>query len=157
MCIRDSPVGVHLEKNPGACARPLARPPLALERVALVGAREDELGHLRAFHVTGTHRCAEVQLVVVPDLSMLHDVDMLAADVDLAVSFLYIVALGLEITTKTQMAAVQGDPRRLKPQQCVRHTPALTQNTTFCVGARVKIEQEDVRKGAGTHRPSTWL
>jgi hypothetical protein len=101
---------------------------------------------LKVFHVTGPHRCAEAQLVVVPDLSMFHDVDMLAADVDLAVSFLYIVSLGVEITTKTQLAAVQRDPRRLSPLQCVRHIPALTQKTTFCVGPRVSIEQEDVRR-----------
>ena len=58
--------------------------------------------------LTGPHRCAEAQLAVVPDLSMFHDLDMLAADVDLAVSFLYIVSFGVEITTKTQLDAVQG-------------------------------------------------
>ena len=77
---------------------------------------------------------------------MFHDVVVLAADVDLAVSFLYIASLGVEITTKTQLAAAKGDPRRLSPLQCVRHIPALTQKTIFCVGPRVSIEQEDVRR-----------
>ena len=35
----------------------------------------------------GPHRCAEADLVVVPDLSVLHDLDALAANVDLAKPF----------------------------------------------------------------------
>jgi hypothetical protein len=142
-----NPAGAQLTSCPGARAQPLARLRLACARVALVGVREDEMCPLTACRIlTGPHRCLEAQLVVVPDLSMFHDVDVLAADVDLAVSFHYIASLGLEITTKTQLAAAQGDPRRLSPLQCVRHIPALTQKKNFCVGPRVSIEQEDVRR-----------
>ena len=63
--------------------------------------------------LTERHRCAEADLVVVPDLSVLHDVDRLAADVDLAVSFLYIVSLGVDIATQTQLSVVQGVPQRI--------------------------------------------
>ena len=76
--------------------------------------------------VTGWNRCAVADLVVVPDLSMLHDVDALAANMDLAVSFLYIVSLGVPVATKTQLFAAQGHPRRILPQHCVRHVRAIT-------------------------------
>ena len=47
---------------------------------------------------------------------------------DLAVSFLYVVALGLDITTQANLAAdpVQHTPRRLTPEHCVRHIPAIS-------------------------------
>ena len=106
--------------------------------------------------LTGPHRCAEAHLAVVPDLSMLHDLDVLAADEDLAMSFLYIVSLGLEITTKAQLAAAQGDPSRLSRLQKVRHIPLLTQETTFCISHRMGIEK-DCAKCAETHRPCTWV
>ena len=64
--------------------------------------------------LNGRHRCAEAELVVVPDLKLLHDEDALAGDVDLAVSFLYVVALGLDVTTQANLAAdpVQNTPNR---------------------------------------------
>ena len=142
-----NPAGVHLTWNPGAPAPPKPSLPLACTRVALVGVRAEELCPSQKCRIlTGPHRCAEAHLAVVPDLSMLHDLDVLAADVDLAVSFLYIVSLGLEITTKTLLAAVQGDPGRLSRLQRVQHIPALKQKTTFCVGERLSIEQEGVRR-----------
>jgi len=52
----------------------------------------------------------------------------------------------VEITTTKQLAAVQGNPARLSRLQCVRHIPALKQETTFCVGQRISIEQEGVRR-----------
>ena len=97
--------------------RAAAAPPLASTRhykVAVLGASAQPLaGPLRqGVTLEGRHRCAEAELVVVPDLKLLHDEDALAGDVDLAVSFLYVVALGLDITTQANLAA---DP--------VRHTP----------------------------------
>ena len=141
-----NPLGVHLTKRLGASAPPQPRLPLACTRVALVGVCAEELCPSQKCKIlTGPHRCAEAHLAVVPDLSMLHDLDVLAADEDLAVSFLYIVSLGLEITTKAQLAAAQGDPSRLSRLQKVRHIPLLTQETTFCVSQRMSIEQEGVR------------
>ena len=152
-----NPAGVQLTSCPGA-SEPLARLRLACARVALVGVREDEMCPLTACRIlTGPHRCLEAHLVVVPDLSMFHDVDVLAADVYLAVSFLYIASLGLEITTKTQLAAAQGDPRRLSPLQCVRHIPALTRKKDFLRGPARQYRARRIAKGAGTHRPCTWL
>ena len=93
----------------------------------------------------GLHCCEEADLVVVPDLSILHDVDMLASNVDLAISFLYIVSFGLTTTTKSLLDAVQGAPRRLSPQHCVRHVPAAeAQKLTFFIGPRLSVEQPDV-------------
>ena len=65
---------------------------------------------------------------------MLHDQDLLSSDIDLAVSFLYIVSMGVLTTTTAQLAAVHGIPRHLKPQCCVHHVPAARrENVTFCV------------------------
>ena len=93
--------------------------------------------------LTGPHRGAEADLVVVPDLSILHNVEALAADVDLAVSFLYIVSLGLDITAQQQLGAVRGVPSNLQPLACVRHVPAKAEKRTFRLGARL---QPDVRR-----------
>ena len=63
--------------------------------------------------VTGPNRCAEANLVVaVPDLAILHDSRALAADVDLAVSFLYVVAFGIDVVKETQLAAASYFPGR---------------------------------------------
>ena len=61
---------------------------------------------------------------------------------DLAVSFLYVVALGLDITTQANLAAdpVQHTPRNLTPEHCVRHIPAITRQkskVTFCLGPAI--------------------
>ena len=82
----------------------------------------------------GQNCCWAAPLAVVPDLAMLHDEDLLSSDIDLAVSFLYIVSLGVLTTTTAQLAAVHGIPRNLKPQCCVHHVPAARgENVTFCV------------------------
>ena len=97
--------------------------------------------------VDGPHRCAEVELAVVPDLAMLHDQDLLSSDIDLAVSFLYIVSLGVLTTTTAQLLAVHGIPRHLKPQCCVHHVPAARQkNVTFCVTAYLREAHADMYK-----------
>ena len=75
--------------------------------------------------VTGRHRCAEAALVVVRDLSILHDVGALAADT--AVSFLYVVALGLDVVTATQLPA------------------ASRKKAAFRVGERLNVECPAVR------------
>ena len=71
----------------------------------------------------GRHRCAEADLVVVEDLGVLHDVEALSADEDLAVGFLYVVLRGLDVTTKPMLSAAGGRPRSLAPKHCVHHVP----------------------------------
>ena len=71
----------------------------------------------------GRHRCAEADLVVVEDLGVLHDVEALSADEDLAVGFLYVVLRGLDVTTKPMLSAAGGRPRSLAPLHCVCHVP----------------------------------
>ena len=129
----------------GAKAQPLARKH-PYDRVAFVGMAQKEM-HGREFGlIGGLHRCQDANLVVVPDLAILHDMDALAADVDLFVSFLYIVFLGLDVVTKTQLAAAQGSPKRLEAKHCVRHVATQAQRVTFCVGRRLQIEHEDVHR-----------
>ena len=95
--------------------------------------------------LTGPHRCADANLVVVPDLSILHDVGALAADVDLAVSFLYVVTRGIDVVTESQLASASFCPGRLSPSQCVRRAPALAHRVTFSIGEGLDVERPDVR------------
>ena len=127
-----------------AAKRAAAAPPRASTRhyeVAVLGASTQPLASLlrNCRTLEGRHRCAEAELVVVPDLTLLHDEDALAGDVDLAVSFLYVVALGLDITTQANLAAdpVQHTPSRLTPEHCVRHIPAIMSKVTFCLGPAI--------------------
>ena len=144
--------------NPPRCIlekrRAAAAPPLASTRhyeVAVLGPRAQPLAsplrHCRTLE--GRHRCAEAELVVVPDLTLLHDEDALAGDVDLAVSFLYVVALGLDITTQANLAAdsVQHTPGSLTPEHCVRHIPAIKSKVAFCLGPAIDHEVKRALKG----------
>ena len=127
--------------------------PTLYHKVALLGASTQPLAGL-LMHcqvLKGRHRCAEADIVVVPDLGFLHDENALAGDVDLAVSFLYVVALGLNITTQANLAAesVQHTLRRLTPEHCVRHTPIITQqpyNKTFVLGPALDDDVESALK-----------
>ena len=143
-----NPAGVRLAKRCGAKMQPLAHAFPILPKVAIVGLSELETCPAKKCKlVKGLHRCEDADLVVVPDLSILHDVDMLASNVDLAISFLYIVALGLTTTTKSLLHEVKGVPKRLTPQHCVRHVPAAeAQKLTFFIGPRLSVEQLEVEK-----------
>ena len=57
------------------------------------------------------------------------------------------MSFGLTTTTKSLLDAVQGVPRRLSPQHCVRHVPAAeAQKLTFFIGPRLSVEQPEVEK-----------
>ena len=78
---------------------------------------------------------------------MLHDQDLLSSDIDLAVSFLYIVSLGVLTTTTAQLAAVQGIPSKLNPLSCVHHVPAASSaNVTFIVTRYLREAHVDMYK-----------
>ena len=131
-----NPVGVCLNARTAAPAQPLACNISYAPKVAIVDMNKTKACPAKppSKIILGPHRCAEVELAVVPDLTMLHDVDLLSSDIDLAVSFLYIVSLGVLTTTTAQLAAVHGIPRQLKPQGCVHHVPAASSaNVTFIV------------------------
>ena len=68
-------------------------------------------------------------MVVVRDLAILHDGASLAADVDVAVSFLYVVAFGLDVVTRSQLAAASYVRGRLLPSQYLRHARACEQKS----------------------------
>ena len=149
------PRGVHLERNVAAIPKPLVRSPFA--KVAFLSDTPQEQ---RGSHttITGRHRCAEADLVIVPDLSILHDAEALAGSPDLAVCLLYIVSLGLDITTQKHWDAARGVPRNLQPLACVRHVPLVKKtHITFSVGARFKDEQPDVKKCVAPHQAVSQL
>ena len=140
-----SPPGVHLERNAGAIAKPTVRLPLSA-KVAFLRDTGRGQRNLRTAS-TGTHRCADADLVIVPDLSILHDADALAGSLDLAVCLVYIVSLGLSITTQKHWDAARGRPENLTPLACVRHVPlARQEHITFQVGKRLRIEKPDVHR-----------
>ena len=98
--------------------------------------------------MTGRHRCADANLVVVPDLPFLHDdVGALAADVDVAVSFLYVVTLGVAVVTESQLAAVGYFPGRLSATRYLRHARACetTSATTVRVAERLHLVEPAVK------------
>ena len=141
--VRAAPGGAFL-KPPGVgldavrAAREPPAGPCPHCTVAVLGASASGVdGLLRAKGcrvVPGRQRCAEADLVVVRDLSILHDVEALASDVDIAVSFLYVVALGVDVVTDTQLAAASYVPGRLSPSQYLRHAWACETRATLRVG-----------------------
>ena len=139
-----SPANANSGKNPVAPAPPKSTRQYV--KVAFLGgAAEQELGTW-CEKVSGPHRCAEADIFVVPDHSLLHDVDKLAAEVDIAVPLFYIVSLGVDITAQTQLAAVKGFLRRLVVWHCVRHGPACGEELRFCVGERLNDMEPAVLK-----------
>ena len=144
------PAGVDLNKREGA-TQVLPRKLQNNPAVAIVGLSSDQMCAVAGCRIfSGIHRCAKVDLAIVSDLSMLHNVDALAADVDLAVSFLYIVSLGVDVSTRTQLATVMGFPRRLSSLQRVQHEAAVKTKSTFFVGSRLRTEEEDVHRALST-------
>ena len=140
------PASVHLQAVRAAKAKPEAR----RRQYCKVAFHDAASGARPSISQCETlidrHRCAEADLVVCPDLAFLHDVDEQAAEVDRAVSLLYIVSLGVDITTQAQLAAVNNVPQRLSPQNCVRHVPAKKNEIAFCVDPRLDREHKDVRQ-----------
>ena len=138
-----NPAGVSLAPYRAAAKQPLARPRL-INKVALLGVTG--VCVREAAVVSGRHCCAEADLVIVPDISIFHDVPALTANEDLAISLLYIVLLGLEVATTTQLSASHGKPRNIPTASCQRHVPAMLQKMVFCLGARLVIEHPDVHR-----------
>ena len=139
------PPGVNLAASRGAC---LAPPGPSPHKEVAVLAASGATGDLRlrgSREVTGPHRCSCATLVVVRDLAVLHDAATLAADADMAVSFLYIVALGLDVVASAQLAAVEYTPGRLSPSQCLRHKRACEGKAKLFVEQRLDVEFPSVR------------
>ena len=138
-------MGVSLDIRRAAKSQPLACTIQYNPKVAIVGFTEANICQTKGCRILqGRHRCAEAELVVIPDLTILHDLERLAADADLAISFLYIVSLGLNVVTQARLVTAKGIPRNLLPHHCTRHVPTYNQQKLFCLGPRLRLEQEDV-------------
>ena len=109
------PRGVHLERKAAAIPKPLVRSPLYAKVAFLSDTPQEQRGSHTT--ITGRHRCAEADLVIVPDLSILHDAEALAGSPDLAVCLLYIVSLGLDITTQKHWDDARGVPEMYSLQR----------------------------------------
>ena len=138
------PARVSLTASTGAGPPPLVRPrPYC--KAASLGVTE-MCPVVGCELVTGLHRCHEAELIVVPDLAILHDVQALAADEDLALSFLYTVWLGKDVSTSAQLSAVLGRPRQLPLQHGVRHVPAIANHVTLFISKRFATEHARVHR-----------
>ena len=143
-----NPAGVHLNRQAALPEAPQVRH-YSYTQIASVGACTVEPLASGSFAIvnTGLHRCAVVNLVIVQDLSLLHDVAKVAVDIDLAVSLFYIVTFGKDVITEAQFEAVHRDPRRVHPQQVTRHVPALKNSEVkFALARRIEVEYIDVRR-----------
>ena len=146
------PPGVQLAVRRGALAPP-PQGPCPHRRVAVLtasGVTERSLRGKGCRRVlTGRHRRADANLVVVPDLPFLHDdVGALAADVDVAVSFLYVATLGVAVVTeKSQLVAAGYFLGRLSATQYLRHARACetTSATTVRVAERLHLVEPAVK------------
>ena len=144
------PPGVELAARRGALAPPPPGP-CPYRRVALLTASgvvtEQSLQNKCCKVLRGRHRCAQANLVVVPDLPFLHDAEALAANVDVAVSFLYVVTLGVAVVTESQLAAVGCFPGRLSATQYLRHARACetTRATTVRLAERLSSAEPCVK------------
>ena len=134
------PPGVDLHAKRGARAPPAGRTPHCKVAVLAASGAEETLRVKGCAVVTGRHRCAEANLVVVRDLSVLHDVAALAASVDTAVSFLYVVALGVDVVTEALLAAASYVPPRVSPTQYLRHARACENKATLVLGSQLGVE-----------------
>ena len=144
------PPRVNVGKLEGARTQVLPRTLPHNAAVAIVGVPSDEICHATDCRIlTGVHRCETADLAIVPHLSLLHDVDALAADVDLVVSFLYIVSFGVDVATTAQLATVRGVPSRLSSLQLVQHVAAVKDKFTFFVGEQLRREGREVYRALG--------
>ncbi|CAK0804948.1 unnamed protein product, partial [Prorocentrum cordatum] len=113
-----------------------------------VPAASGAIGDLRlrgSREAKGARRCAGVSLVVVRGLAALHDAAALAADADVAVSFLCVVALGLDVVASAQLSAVSYAPGRLLPSLCIRHARACEGKAELFVEERLGVERPSAR------------
>ena len=69
----------------------------------------------------GSKKCKRAQLIVVPDLSLLHNS---AADKGMVAHLAYIVGLGKAVVTSSAWTLAQGDPAKILPNNIIRHVPA---------------------------------
>ncbi|CAK0899599.1 unnamed protein product, partial [Prorocentrum cordatum] len=142
-----SPPGVHLAPRRGATTQPLARPS-PCSKVASLGGATDTCPARGCATVTGRHRCAEADLVVVPDFSFLHDLDAIAASADLTVSYFYIASLGLDVVTKTHLVSAQCHPDGIPLGHRMRHVPANQRGEVIHLAPGLVAGHPDVRAAA---------
>ena len=97
------PASVHLAPRKAADPQPLAR----TRTPSFIAAFDvpTPLVPTGTTARTGLHRCRQADLIVVSDLSILHDRGSMVASTDLLVNFVYIVSMGLDVVTQSQWAS----------------------------------------------------
>ena len=136
------PAGVHLQQYRGAKRQPLAQVQPCCKVAFLVGDDVQPVQDLVI--VEGRHRCATADIVVLPDLAVLHVMEKLVADLDLAVCFLYIVSRGLQVTTTSRLLAAGGRAKNIPMRHRAFHLAAMQTRAVFHVGADIQEQRRDV-------------
>lgn len=85
----------------------------------------------------GAHRCRKSHLVILDSLERLHDTD---PNELLLVHLLYIVALGLPVTTHALISTSGGDFSRLKISDIFEHQSAMSKEASILVADEFKKE-----------------
>ena len=130
------PTTVCLAPRKAAAPQPLAREPSFIAAFDV----PTPLAPAGITARTGLHRCAKADLIVVSNLSILHDRDSMVASTDLLVNFLYIVSMGLDVVTQSQWAssAASGAASRM------HHEKVMHEQIAFWFSPLLVTEQEDV-------------
>ena len=121
------PPGIDIHPKRAAPPKPLARK--AWANVAFF----DDSAPLTVDGVRvldGLHRCHYADLVIVPDIRALHDQAKMCENVGLAISALYILALGKDVTTAEAWKQVKGNPNKLAMSSIVPHERASESNAS---------------------------
>ena len=138
-------------RPPGSAARrdhAAPRAPSGQQQGTILGGATDACLVRCCDTLTGRHRCADAHLVVVPDLAFLHNVDALSGSVDLAVSFFYIVSLGLDVVTTTHLVQAGGRPDRIPLEHRMRHEPAHLCKQRLYLATGLVLQHPEVRAAA---------
>ena len=121
------PPGIDIHRKRAAPSEPLARK--AWANVAFF----DDSAPLPVVGVRvldGMQRCHHADLVIVPDIRVLHDQTKMCENVGLAISALYILALGKDVTTAEAWKQAQGNPNKLAMSSVVPHVSASENKVT---------------------------
>ena len=93
---------------------------------------------------SGLHACRRAHMVIVDELERLHSE---AADVELVLHMLYIVARGLPVTTRIGAESVAGDVREVPRTLLREHKPQLERQVRFLVSPALNARHPALADG----------
>ena len=89
--------------------------------------------HPPASVLRGPQRCALADVVIVHDLTLLHNEEALVADPEIVLQLFHIVALGKKLVGAAHWQEVGGKPASLRTDWFIMHEPAIGGKADFRV------------------------